>query len=470
MTNFNEMKSNVVNALQSAVAATSQVQAKEALGVYLDQVAKHLYGTPTEISAALVEAIEAGLITPEDVLFTNDKATARLVEGVFWNTGYKGDGSTKLALLLLPHAPKKELQEALGLRWCLNGRRVAEKLLPFVNEYSGEGRVRIKQIRASAAELLRRTAEGRKVEASHSLVQEVVSVVEAELTRLANFVLYPGSVEFINACRETALEVDPLLYPEIPQSIIEGVFSEGSHAASRIRHTVTSCAKSSITEILGKLSAKLASDFEVEKPSFDEWACTESGQEFLKEATGNGMDVTAGVAEEGSVDESKTFIIFESWNQLHALERHIDLDSVDHGFSDEYRRCDCGGCNIAVRTKANGWGWQPGYLETEGGLVLLEHAEEGDIEEYLSDRINNAQNAVNCPGLDISVVGFKTLEDGFESGWHHGQTDDPKAIMAGLRKKFPKAEFLFRIDGVGQFDMNFSIWVRGDADTKSEQT
>ncbi len=48
----------------------------------------------------------------------------------------------------------------------------------------------------------------------------------------------------------------------------------------------------------------------------------------------------------------------------------------------------------------------------------------------------------------------------FENGWHPGQTDDPKKILAEYQAKFPDKEFLFQVPEVGQFDVMFTIWGR----------
>jgi hypothetical protein len=194
-------------------------------------------------------------------------------------------------------------------------------------------------------------------------------------------------------------------------------------------------------------------------PSYREWADTDTGKETLESLLNEGMNICSGIAEENAIDTSKLFVIFQNWNQLHALERYIDLDSVDHGFADEYCQCACGNCDIAVRTTHNSYSWQPGFICTSDGEVLLQHADDADIETYIAERINDPYTAVNCPDLDLTNFGFREIEGDFESGWHPGQTDDPKAILKNLCEKSPDAQYLFRIDNVGQFDTRFSVWV-----------
>jgi hypothetical protein len=51
----------------------------------------------------------------------------------------------------------------------------------------------------------------------------------------------------------------------------------------------------------------------------------------------------------------------------------------------------------------------------------------------------------------------------YESGWHPHQTDDPKKILAKLHAKGIR-RVLFRISGVGQFDIAFETWFRPEKD------
>lgn len=55
---------------------------------------------------------------------------------------------------------------------------------------------------------------------------------------------------------------------------------------------------------------------------------------------------------------------------------------------------------------------------------------------------------------------FSLLQCDYESGFHNGQDDDPKEILIKAQNAFPKKEFIFIIDGSGQFDINFSIYMR----------
>lgn len=197
------------------------------------------------------------------------------------------------------------------------------------------------------------------------------------------------------------------------------------------------------------------------KPSFAAWAGTAAGIKALDEIVSGGGDVLSGVCEEGSLEE-RTFLIFDSWDQVHAMEELVDLDTVEYGFSDEYSRCGCGRCNVAVRVSPDSYGWRPYFLVTAEGPVLLEHASPHHVDEYVAERINRHDMAVNLPGLDLTLAGFRELRGGYESGFHEGQTDDPKAILRALRERNPNASFLFVVDDVGQFDTSYGVWVRGE--------
>ena len=45
-----------------------------------------------------------------------------------------------------------------------------------------------------------------------------------------------------------------------------------------------------------------------------------------------------------------------------------------------------------------------------------------------------------------------------KNGFHSGQNDNPTEILEKYLEKYPEGKFIFRLDGTGQFDINFSIY------------
>ena len=48
----------------------------------------------------------------------------------------------------------------------------------------------------------------------------------------------------------------------------------------------------------------------------------------------------------------------------------------------------------------------------------------------------------------------------YETGFHPGQNDDPNEIVKWMEENLPDHEFLFCVDAVGQFDVNWSVLLR----------
>lgn len=156
-------------------------------------------------------------------------------------------------------------------------------------------------------------------------------------------------------------------------------------------------------------------------------------------------------------------------NVLEALEQN-DIKYYDimesalgceWGFSDEYTTCsDCG--NV-IRTEPDSYHWQPDFYIGDGFIACNNcfNDEEDYQEAYIEDHINNPNKAVN--GLmteeQIEALGFEKLDEEYQNGWYN-RNDDPKQIYDALSDRF--SEILFFIDGVGQFHIDFGVFVRGE--------
>jgi hypothetical protein len=166
------------------------------------------------------------------------------------------------------------------------------------------------------------------------------------------------------------------------------------------------------------------------------------------------MNFADGYAEPGYTDPDKA-VLFANWNYF---PRGIDSILESYGYaiewSDEWEVCE--GCNKAVRTSPDSYGWQPSYALVNNCEIVCSDCLAKDAGEYLESLENNPHRALNMPAIDPSEYGYVKVEGDFESGWHPGQNDDPKTIFNRLTAQYPR--LLFRVDGVGQFDLGFSVW------------
>ena len=141
------------------------------------------------------------------------------------------------------------------------------------------------------------------------------------------------------------------------------------------------------------------------------------------------------------------------------VEREFDLYIA---FTDEYTTCD--DCGAIIRTEPNSYHWTPDYYLGDGFIICNEcfNNEKDYQEAYLVERINNPNNANTILSDEqLEELGFtKFNSNSYEHGFHHGQTDDPREIYKEIENLY--YDIIFSIDGVGQFDTHFSVWVRGE--------
>lgn len=142
-------------------------------------------------------------------------------------------------------------------------------------------------------------------------------------------------------------------------------------------------------------------------------------------------------------------------------------------WSDEWAMCD--GCQKAVRTSANSYGWTASYwMGPDDCTILCHECVTDDPSDYLEFLRGNDRAALTI-NIDLSDHGYVKQNDrSYENGWHPGQNDSPEVIGKSLRDRGVD-DYIFTIDSVGQFDLNFSVWVHEeqthlleDATIKSE--
>jgi hypothetical protein len=111
-------------------------------------------------------------------------------------------------------------------------------------------------------------------------------------------------------------------------------------------------------------------------------------------------------------------------------------------------------------SEPDGWGFIPTFHVIEC-TVWGKNEVIDDPEPYADEIINNSDFACLWSEVDFSSLGFTKTDEHFENGWHDGQTDEPSKILEALQAR--GYDVIFSIDGVGQFDVSFSTWIREEA-------
>ncbi len=146
------------------------------------------------------------------------------------------------------------------------------------------------------------------------------------------------------------------------------------------------------------------------------------------------------------------------------LARILERCGCELEWEDEW--ATCGDCGKAVRTSPTHYGWLPHYrIVDECELVCLDCL---DPESYLESIEDDSAHA--CPAgsrFDPLLFGYVQFEEFFESGFHPGQNDDPKKIMARM-KAAGLVHCLFKISGKGHFDLRFEAYHKPTTTTSEE--
>jgi hypothetical protein len=118
----------------------------------------------------------------------------------------------------------------------------------------------------------------------------------------------------------------------------------------------------------------------------------------------------------------------------------------------------CGDCDKCIQTEPDCYGWQPAFIVTDGDIFCSACAE-NEAESLLE----NAEGGIwNMPDIDPTEHGYVALPEEYQTGWHPGQTDDPKKVLRILAKEKGITRALVVIKDVGQFDSRWQVYVHAD--------
>ena len=154
------------------------------------------------------------------------------------------------------------------------------------------------------------------------------------------------------------------------------------------------------------------------------------------------------------------------------LARALERAGAEVEWLDEWTSCS--ECYRAIRTESDSYGWKPEYAwlgdcDIVCSACLLEDVA-GSIDA--GGYVNNPDKAITwTDGATLEREGWTQWAPGdprqYESGWHPGQDDNPREILASILAADGDADVVFLIDETGQFDIRFSAYTRDRADDGS---
>jgi hypothetical protein len=195
-------------------------------------------------------------------------------------------------------------------------------------------------------------------------------------------------------------------------------------------------------------------------------------QRLEEELESGAINWYSGYAEPG-YDSGKKGVLVSNWNRYsdkaHRFH-YVDLNGEgDYGgeFTSELEHlgyeiewddtvidCECG---KLFRTTADSYGWKRyGYIFD--GYAKCGDCIKADPTDYLEEIEGDPHKANTIQGLNLESHGYVKLEQEFEHGLYGGQDSDPKVIADSL-KALGITRFVFEVDSVGQFDLDFSVYV-----------
>lgn len=162
-------------------------------------------------------------------------------------------------------------------------------------------------------------------------------------------------------------------------------------------------------------------------------------------------------------------ILFANWNDIPCST----LDWLEHHgyaleWSDEWT-VNWDGDRKAYRTSPDSYGWRSSLVYLDNGKMLAKNEitpNSTALDDYIAYLLDSHKH-IDQFDVDWTQHGFTHMseEGAFESGWHPGQTDNPKEILAKAKAEKPTWEFIFSLDKKSQFYITFSLWGRANADS-----
>lgn len=155
-------------------------------------------------------------------------------------------------------------------------------------------------------------------------------------------------------------------------------------------------------------------------------------------------------------------ILVANWNDVpRGLADCLESAGFELEWQDEWD-VSCESCPAkAWRTSPDSYGWTPRVLYCDGYVLTADD----DLSDWIEQcEFTASNNGRALPAFwdreAIEDCGWKLHEEGLESGWHPGPTDDPQKIAAELLKTH--ARVLFQVTQSEQFTTRFCVYVPTD--------
>ena len=168
---------------------------------------------------------------------------------------------------------------------------------------------------------------------------------------------------------------------------------------------------------------------------------------------------------------SGEFILVTDWNKKKFKSLDNWLSGQYHkgvqvltGFDDQYTHCS--GCNGLICTTPMYYGDTGRYQYIECD-ILCKNCILEDPEEIIENCLNDSNKAIPDYLTDyIKDQGFVCFSNDdnycpiYETGFHIGQNDNPKDIEKKIKELKHNYDYLFMINSVGQFDVQWSVFIK----------
>ena len=154
-------------------------------------------------------------------------------------------------------------------------------------------------------------------------------------------------------------------------------------------------------------------------------------------------------------DAKKSILISNLPDRLSNIFEKMGIDCV---YYDEWTTCN--DCGKAIRTNPDSYLWTASYHNFDGEISCIECILKDPL-SYLNN-IEGKYNFVNTiKTLDPSKYGYEKINQKDYSNDFYGNSDSPLKLSKELEGK-GIYRYLFSITGVGQFNINFSLYVHTD--------
>ena len=138
--------------------------------------------------------------------------------------------------------------------------------------------------------------------------------------------------------------------------------------------------------------------------------------------------------------------------------RALGVDEDNYGYSDEYSECT--ECGNVIRTSPTHATWKPDFwLNLRDGEILCKECTKENANAYFAWLAEETvESTPQICLLDPKEHGFTKVIDDLEYGYHPGQNDDPKKLIAWANKHNFEIAFDVRQN---PFTATFDVWLRG---------